>query len=162
MTACTISDLSVLISGISCSRMKHRQEEVWTFSAYVLRSLAKTEKFCVNARAEKVLIIFTSHSVPNQYQSPIKPHKRFKQTQHTKLFRKSIVGRGMNVRSGVHFLSIKNVWLVERDSRYIQISYRNVQIPLWIWVSRFSLHVRHIFLSSPFRASFYFCFIEKL
>lgn len=125
------------------------------------------QKSSVWMRAEKVLIIFTSHSVPNQYQSPIKPHKRFKQTQHTELFSKSIDGRGMNVWSGVHFLSIKNVWLVERDSRYIQISYRNGQIPLWIPAesdssSEFSLHVQNIFLCSPFRASFYFCFIEKL
>lgn len=50
------------------------------------------QKSSVWMRAEKVLIIFTSHSVPNQYQSPIKPHKRFKQTQHTKLFSKSIDG----------------------------------------------------------------------
>lgn len=126
------------------------------------------QKSSVWMRAEKVLIIFTSHSVPNQYQSPIKPHKRFKQTQHTELFSKSIDGRGINVWSGVHFLSIKNVWLVERDSRYIQISYRNGQIPLWIPAEsdsrfEFSLHVQDIcILVFSVSCEFLFLFYWKI
>lgn len=167
MTACTISDLSVLISGISCSQMKPARRS-WSLNIFcICSSLALPKrKSSVWMRAEKVLIIFTSHSVPNQYQSPIKPHKRFKQAQHTELFGKSIDGRGMNVWSGVHFLSIKNVWLVERDSRYIQISYRTFKSlcefqPRVIRVLSFSLHVRNIFLCSPFRASFYFVLLKN-
>lgn len=85
------------------------------------------QKSSVWMRAEKVLIIFTSHSVPNQYQSPIKPHKRFKQTQHTKLFSKSIDG-GMYDLLFIFYQSKMCGWLNATRATFKSA----IEIPLWI------------------------------
>lgn len=115
----TINDLSILIFEVFLAH----ELKTWSICLHMFRAgFAKKAKFNFSQVFKFETFNYIHITFPNR--ECHNSHNWFKQTQTRKLFSQ------INIETwSVHFLSIKNVWLVHNDSRSIQISYQNKTSP---------------------------------